>query len=83
MDIQVQKLRTSMQEYENDRWRIIASKVGSGFSPVACREKAEEITAIEAEEEEQNAYTQSQLGAAGSSDPGPSFQSSDPNASFQ
>ncbi|KAF2644421.1 putative transcriptional activator Myb, partial [Massarina eburnea CBS 473.64] len=42
-DEMVQKLRSSMEEYENDRWRIIASKVGSGFSPAACREKAEEI----------------------------------------
>ncbi|KAF1955133.1 hypothetical protein CC80DRAFT_113096 [Byssothecium circinans] len=84
-DEMVQKLRSSMHEYENDRWRIIASKVGSGFSPAACREKAEELAAIEAEEEEQQGgYTQSQLGAAGSSDPGPSFQSNDPNpSSFQ
>ena len=32
-----------MREYENDRWRIISTKVGSGFSPVACKEKAAEI----------------------------------------
>lgn len=32
-----------MQDYENDRWRIISAKVGSGFSPAACREKAAEI----------------------------------------
>lgn len=71
-----------MQEYENDRWRIIASKVGSGFSPGACREKAEELAAVEAEEEEeeeQSGYSQSQVGAPGSSDQGPSFQPSDPN----
>ncbi|CAI6334717.1 unnamed protein product [Periconia digitata] len=81
-DEMVQKLRNSMQEYENDRWRIIASKVGSGFSPGACREKAEEIAAVEAEEEEdeQSGYAQSQVvGAPGSSDQGPSFPSSDPN----
>ena len=72
-----------MQEYENDRWRIIASKVGSGFSPVACRDKAQEIEAEEMEEGEQSGYTQSQLGATGSSDPGPSFQPGDPNPSFQ
>lgn len=70
-----------MQEYENDRWRIISSKVGSGFSPAACRDKASEIEAIEAvgEEEEQQAqqhqtgYASSQLGA-GPSEPGPAYQ---------
>jgi hypothetical protein len=34
-----------MQDYENDRWRIVAAKVGSGFSPAACREKAAELDA--------------------------------------
>lgn len=70
---QVQKLRHAMQEYENDRWRIISSKVGSGFSPTACREKAAEIEAQETEEEDPSGYTQSQLGAA-PSDPGASYQ---------
>lgn len=32
-----------MEEYENDKWRLIAAKVGSGFSPTACQEKAEEM----------------------------------------
>jgi len=78
---QVLKLRNAMQEYENDRWRIISSKVGSGFSPAACRDKASELDAVEAVEEEeeqeqeqhQSAYTSSQLGA-GPSDPGASYQ---------
>jgi hypothetical protein len=76
-----------MQEYENDRWRIIASKVGSGFTPAACREKAQQIDAVVAEEEEdddeQSGYMQPQLGAPGSSDPGPAYQTHDPNPSFQ
>ncbi|KAI5789554.1 putative transcriptional activator Myb, partial [Pyronema domesticum] len=42
-DETVQKLRTAMSEYEQDRWRHIAAKVGSGFSPAACRDKAREI----------------------------------------
>lgn len=42
-----------MQEYENDKWRIISSKVGAGFSPVACKDKAEELKAIEMEQEEE------------------------------
>jgi hypothetical protein len=64
-----------MQEYENDRWRIISSKVGQGFSPAACREKAEHLEAQEMAEAEgeQSGYTQSQL------DPGPS----DPASSYQ
>lgn len=75
---QVLKLRNAMTEYENDRWRIISSKVGSGFPPAACREKAEEIVAIEGaedEDQEQNrsGYTSSQLGA-GPSDPSASYQ---------
>ncbi|CAO2649840.1 Nn.00g011320.m01.CDS01 [Neocucurbitaria sp. VM-36] len=81
-DEMVVKLRNAMQEYENDRWRIISSKVGSGFSPAACRDKAAEIEAVElaaAEEEEhehsqhQSGYTSSQL-ASGPSDPGASYQ---------
>lgn len=63
-----------MQEYENDRWRIISSKVGQGFSPAACRDKASELEALEVEQqEEESGYTQSQL-APGSSDPAASFQ---------
>jgi hypothetical protein len=31
-----------MEEYEADRWRIIAGKVGNGFSALACQEKAQE-----------------------------------------
>lgn len=75
-----------MQEYENDRWRIISSKVGSGFSPTACKDKAEQLEAVElaAQEEEeeesqhrqhqhQGAYSSSQM-AAGPSDPGASYQ---------
>ncbi|KAI4615664.1 uncharacterized protein J4E87_004492 [Alternaria ethzedia] len=85
-DDMVVKLRNAMQEYENDRWRIISSKVGSGFSPAACKDKAEALEAVElaAQEEEeeesqhrqhqhQGAYSSSQM-AAGPSDPGASYQ---------
>jgi len=73
-----------MHEYENDRWRIVASKVGSGFSPAACRDKAHELETGEVmEEDEPSGYAQSQLGGAGSSDAGPSFQSNDPNPPYQ
>ncbi|KAI9691247.1 MAG: hypothetical protein M1820_009824 [Bogoriella megaspora] len=41
----VTKLRQAMHEYDTDRWRIIAAKLGAGFSPAACREKAEELEA--------------------------------------
>lgn len=49
---QVQKLRQAMQDYENDKWRMIAAKVGNGFSPTACQEKAEELEYEEEYEEE-------------------------------
>ncbi|KAL1981782.1 hypothetical protein VTN96DRAFT_2165 [Rasamsonia emersonii] len=42
-DEMVQRLRNAIQDYENDRWRIIAGKVGHGFTPAACREKAAEL----------------------------------------
>lgn len=40
---QVQKLRNAIQEYENDRWRIISGKVGNGFSAAACKDKSAEL----------------------------------------
>lgn len=73
-DEMVQKLRNAMQEYENDRWRIISSKVGSGFSATACRDKAQELEAVEAEAEEQGGYAQQSQLAAGPSDPTASYQ---------
>lgn len=79
MGSQVAKLRTSMQEYENDKWRIISSKVGAGFSPAACKDKAEELKAIETEQEEererqqQSAYVQSEI-PGGHGDPSSSYQ---------
>lgn len=54
----MQKLRKAIDEYENDKWRLIAAKIGSGFSPAACQEKAEELEArerLEEEEEEEEA----------------------------
>jgi len=32
-----------MEEYDNDKWRIISGKVGNGFSATACKEKAAEL----------------------------------------
>lgn len=32
-----------MREYEEDRWRIVAGKVGNGFSAAACRDKAGDL----------------------------------------
>jgi hypothetical protein len=29
-----------MKAYKFDRWRIIASKVGNGYTPAACRKRA-------------------------------------------
>ncbi|KAI0480269.1 hypothetical protein GGR56DRAFT_263234 [Xylariaceae sp. FL0804] len=35
-----QKLRTALQDYENEKWRFVSNKVGPGFTPQACRERA-------------------------------------------
>lgn len=43
MASQVQRLRNAIRDYDNDRWRIIAGKVGHSFTPAACREKATEL----------------------------------------
>ncbi|KAI4851408.1 hypothetical protein E4T45_05097 [Aureobasidium sp. EXF-8846] len=48
----IQRLRTAIQDYDNDRWRFISSKVGSGFSAAACKAKAEEIEAEDMREED-------------------------------
>jgi len=40
---QDQKLRTALQDYENEKWRIVANKVGTGFTPAACRERATQL----------------------------------------
>ncbi|KAG9907743.1 hypothetical protein KCU98_g4176, partial [Aureobasidium melanogenum] len=50
-DDMIQRLRTAMQDYDNDRWRFISSKVGSGFSAAACKAKAEEIEAEDMRED--------------------------------
>jgi hypothetical protein len=37
------KLRAALLDYENEKWRIIANKVGTGFTPAACRERVAEL----------------------------------------
>jgi len=32
-----------MEEYDNEKWRIISGKVGNGFSASACKEKSTEL----------------------------------------
>lgn len=71
-DHQVDKLRQAMREYETDRWRIVSAKVGNGFSPAACRDRAAELQA-EADLEAEEGYEQTELGG-GSSDPAVPFQ---------
>ncbi|OQD77914.1 hypothetical protein PENDEC_c002G02988 [Penicillium decumbens] len=39
-DETVERLHRAMNEYETDRWRIISGKVGHGFTPAACKERA-------------------------------------------
>ncbi|CRJ91614.1 hypothetical protein BN1708_009354, partial [Verticillium longisporum] len=38
-----QKLQSALQDYESEKWRIVANKVGTGFTPAACRERAQEL----------------------------------------
>ena len=45
--LQVQRLKNAMRDYDNDRWRIISSRVGNGFSAAACEAKADELEAEE------------------------------------
>ena len=40
---QIQKLRQALHDYEQEKWRIVAQKVGTGFTSAACREKASEL----------------------------------------
>ncbi|KAF4120318.1 SANT protein [Geosmithia morbida] len=37
------KLRSALDDYENDKWRIVSSKLGTGFTPAACRERANDL----------------------------------------
>ncbi|KAH8772301.1 hypothetical protein BGZ57DRAFT_795541 [Hyaloscypha finlandica] len=39
----IQKLRTALYDYEQEKWRIVAQKVGIGFTSTACKEKAREL----------------------------------------
>ncbi|KAG6084203.1 hypothetical protein E4U33_003786 [Claviceps sp. LM78 group G4] len=41
------KLRAALADYETEKWRIIAHKVGNGFTPAACRERAMQMTGDE------------------------------------
>ncbi|KAK3623650.1 hypothetical protein LTR22_024307 [Elasticomyces elasticus] len=43
----IQRLRTAVDEYETDRWRIISNKVGNGFSAKTCREKVVSLAQLD------------------------------------
>ncbi|CAG8924972.1 unnamed protein product [Penicillium salamii] len=34
------RLNKAIEDYDNDKWRVISQKVGNGFTPVACQERA-------------------------------------------
>ncbi|CAD6444030.1 812a99c9-917f-4626-a02b-1eac00f1c0b2 [Sclerotinia trifoliorum] len=42
-DETVQKLRTAVHDYEQEKWRIVAQKVGTGFTSTACKDKWTEL----------------------------------------
>ncbi|KAK4896175.1 hypothetical protein LTR49_028175 [Elasticomyces elasticus] len=46
-DDMIQRLRTAVDEYETDRWRIISNKVGNGFSATTCREKVVSLAQLD------------------------------------
>ncbi|KAK5681369.1 hypothetical protein LTR17_027475 [Elasticomyces elasticus] len=46
-DDMIEKLRTAVDEYEADRWRITSDKVGNGFSAKTCREKAVSLAQLD------------------------------------
>jgi len=57
-------LKSAIRDYDVERWRVIASRVGGGFSANACKEKAVEIDeeerALEARRREQESEPTSQ-----------------------
>ncbi|PWI64666.1 hypothetical protein PCL_08675 [Purpureocillium lilacinum] len=54
-----QKLLRALQDYENEKWRIVAHKVGSGFTPAACRERSEQFATGGDEQEAEEPLWQS------------------------
>jgi hypothetical protein len=42
-DETIQKLQQALNDYEQEKWRIVAQKVGQGFTSAACKEKAGEL----------------------------------------
>lgn len=48
--LQDHKLRNALQNYDNEKWRIVAHKVGGGFTPAACRDRAWELMGDDPEE---------------------------------
>lgn len=45
-NVQVQKLRTAVHDYEQEKWRIVAQKVGTGFTSTACKDKWTELVSL-------------------------------------
>lgn len=46
-DEMLSRLHRALSDYEHDKWRIIAGKVGNGFTPAACREQAAHFQSYE------------------------------------
>ncbi|KAJ5492747.1 hypothetical protein N7539_001493 [Penicillium diatomitis] len=42
-DEMLARLQRALSDYEHDKWRIVAAKVGNGFTPAACRERADHL----------------------------------------
>ncbi|KAJ5523301.1 hypothetical protein N7513_012845 [Penicillium frequentans] len=52
-DEMVERLQHAMKAYQVDRWRIIASKVGNGYTPLACKKRARQFPPEPEEEEDE------------------------------
>lgn len=63
--LQDHKLRSALNDYENEKWRIVAHKVGSGFTPAACRERASQMQDEEPETSWQSMSPRSASGEEG------------------
>lgn len=45
-NVQIQKLRTAVHDYEQEKWRIVAQKVGTGFTSTACKDRWTELVSL-------------------------------------
>ena len=57
--VQDQKLLKALQDYETEKWRIVAHKAGSRFTLAACRERCQQLATGGDEQEAEKPLWQS------------------------